>query len=120
MNKYALLAPVFLNGPILLKDAKVGDAVEIIGCLVKSTLNLTQIGGYYVHQNNRKIPSSISYSPSGWRFAGLLIPESTYETQGTYQCGIFAEEFMKNEIRSKKVNVQFEGIFFLLQYTVFI
>ena len=37
----------------------------------------------------------------------------SYSHQGYYQCAVFARSFMKEEIRSSKLQVQFQGKFYM-------
>ena len=38
---------------------------------------------------------------------------ATYREQGYYQCAVFTEEYMSKEVRSQKVEVQFQGLYYL-------
>ena len=38
----------------------------------------------------------------------------SYKHQGYYQCVVFVQKFMKKEVKSSKLHVQFQGNFFML------
>ena len=90
------------------------DYVNLTGCSVATHFNLTKNEIYWLKNGYEKIHLNISdVIPKGGGVVKLtnnnFRVNVKYPIQGYYQCAIFNASYMKEEARSKKVHLQFQG-----------
>ena len=90
------------------------DYVNLTGCIVATHFNLTKNEIYWLKNGYEKIHLNISdVIPKGGGVVKLTNNNFgvnvKYPIQGYYQCVIFNASYMKEEARSKKVHLQFQG-----------
>ena len=90
-----------------------GDPFVITGCSFASHANLTPADVYWIKNGITKIRTNFTQSNGVYQLKNLIYEAATYREQGYYQCAVFTEEYMSKEVRSQKVEVQFQGLYYL-------
>ena len=94
------------------------DPVNLIGCSIASHFNLTETEVYWLKNGYEKIHLSISGKiPKGGGVVKLtnnsFKVDEKYAVQGYYQCAVFNTRYMKEEAKSEKLHLQFQGNAFI-------
>ena len=107
----------FLEEPKLLTQPRLqepinstGESFVITGCSFASHINLTQTDVFWIKNGITRIRTNVTQSNGIYQLSNLIYEASTYQEQGYYQCAVFTEECMSKEVRSQKIEVQFQGL----------
>ena len=94
------------------------DSVNLIGCSIATHFNLSDTEVYWLKNGYEKIQLNISDRiPKGGGVVKLpnhsFIGNEKFIIQGYYQCVVFDPNYMKEEVRSEKLHLKFQGKIFV-------
>ena len=94
------------------------DPVNLIGCSIASHFNLSETEVYWLKNGYEKIHLNITgVIPKGGGVIKVtnnsFKVDEKYAIQGYYQCAVFNTRYMKEEVRSEKLHLQFHGNAFI-------
>ena len=111
---YFILEPKFVQDPTIANTyLNIGQRVNIVGCNLHSPVKLKTENMYWLKNGKLKIPTNfITLTEEAIKgfiyvFHDLRYITTNYTMQGFYQCVV--SDPMLKEIKSKKVDIQFEG-----------
>ena len=118
---FFFIEPKILSGPSAESPFNTTeDEVFLIGCRIATHFNLSSTAVYWLKNGFEKTGFTRSGNiPEGGgvfqlRSNGFEVdPTSKYTIQGYYQCAVFDPLYMKEEVRSKRLDVQFQGNIFI-------
>ena len=86
-----------------------GEEINITGCRIISSFNLTNSDIYWLKDGVQKIMLKVAGTSNGYLMENLQFARSSYRNQGFYQCAVFSIGYMKSPIMSEKIHIQFAG-----------
>ena len=97
------------------------DFVKLIGCNIATHFNLSGAEVYWLKNGYEKIHLNISdVIPEGGGVVKLtddsFKSDEKYRIQGYYQCVVFNSSYMKEQARSEKLHLQFQGNVFIYSF----
>ena len=94
--------------------------MSLIGCRIATHFNLSSTAVYWLKNGFEKTGFTIGGNiPEGGgvfqlRGKGFEVePQRKYTIQGYYQCAVYDTRYMKEEVRSERLDVQFQGNIFI-------
>ena len=94
--------------------------MSLIGCTIATHFNLSSTAVYWLKNGFEKTDFTISENiPEGGgvfqlRDKGFQVEsQRKYAIQGYYQCAVYDTRYMKEEVRSERLDVQFQGNIFI-------
>ena len=113
--------PKFISAPSAERPfTTTEDPVFLIGCRIATHFNLSTATVYWLKTGLDKTDFSSSGDiPEGGdvfqlRSKGFEVEStSMYTIQGYYQCAVFDPRYMKEEVTSERLDVQFQGNIFI-------
>ena len=113
------LVPQIVSKPYLERPVKVAKDFPVnITCNVASHFTLHDVDMYWLKNGFEKLKfrKIVNQADRGNLLQSMTIELSassndSYSHQGYYQCAVFARRFMKEEVRSSKLQLQIQGNF---------
>ena len=100
--------------------ATTADPVFLTECRIATHFNLSKTAVYWLKNGFEKTDfTSSGHIPEGGGVFPLRAkrfqaePSSMHIIQGYYQCAVFDPRYMKEEVRSEKLHLQFQGNVFI-------
>ena len=110
-NINLILAPKFNGHPALSTrgSAQIGKTLTISGCNVTAPFELKPEQCYYLKDGVKRMNASVTNSGGITTFRQLVLPNADLSTQGYYECVVFIPNIMSQELKSKKLDIQFNS-----------
>ena len=119
--KNFFIEPKIISAPSACKPfTTTKDEVFLSGCRIATHFNLSSTTVYWLENGLEKTgftsSGNIPEGGSVFQLTGKdfeVEPQMKFTIQGYYQCAVFDTRYMKEEVRSERLDVQFHGNIFI-------